>query len=206
MKITHIIPSAFEYFNDIRERAFSWVEALGEHGFDVDVFTLQYDRPDTQVKEDVAIVAPSRKYESTGTVKTMIETITKSAPSKEAEIIHLHTPFLGGAGQIIKFIKSRPSARLVITHHRPVRFEDLISVYIYFYNSYYLPKLFALASAVLLIEPKESARREADKFAGATPIFLLGTDKKSNKNYPHPMAPVEVAENLIIMYNNLTRD
>ncbi len=207
MKVTHIIPSAFEYFDDIRERAFSWVEALNDLGLEVDVFTLQYGgKPTVAVAQEVAAVAPSRTYEKTASVQTMTRIITMRAAPKESEIIHLHTPFLGGAGQIIDFIKSRPSAHLVITHHRPVKFDDLISIYIYFYNRYYLPKLFALAQAVLLVEPKMGTRREAQKLTPSDKIFMLGIDKNSNPNYPHPMPPETVARNLIMMYNKFEEE
>lgn len=203
MKITHIIPSAFEYFDDIRDRAFSWVEALGDLGVDVEVFTLQYGgKPPAEVRQEVAAVAPSRTYEKTVPVQTMTKIITTGLTPKEPEIIHLHTPFLGGAGQILDFIKSRPNAHLVVTHHRPVKFEDLISVYIYFYNHYYLPKFFTLADAILLIEPKAPVREQTVKFGGK--VYMLGLDKNSNPDYPHPISAETVAESLIMMYNKLT--
>ena len=129
MKVTHIIPSAFEYFDDIRERTFSWVEELSKLGVDIDVFTLQYERPTPAVKLEISDVAPSRTYSHTGSIKTMTETIIKMAPpASELEIIHLHTPFLGGAAKIMEFIKSRQSTPLVITHHRPVQLVNLFSV------------------------------------------------------------------------------
>lgn len=206
MKVTHIVPTAFSYFTDIRDRVFSWVEALNNLGVKVDIFTLQYDTPTAEVKEAVSAVAPTRVYEGARSIPAMTEMIVRTTLPKEVQIIHLHTPFLGGAGPIIDFIKSRPSARLVITHHRPVQFVDLLSVYIYFYNRYYLPRLFSLADAILLIEPKLATRREAQRYAGEIPILALESDKKNNKNYPHPLPSATVADNLVLMYNSLTED
>ncbi|OGH88482.1 MAG: hypothetical protein A3J93_04430 [Candidatus Magasanikbacteria bacterium RIFOXYC2_FULL_42_28] len=205
MKLTHIIPSAFEYFDDIRDRAFSWVEALNNLGVEVDVFTLQYGgKPPITVREEVATVAPSRNYEKTASVQAMTKIMATKITRKEPEIIHLHTPFLGGGGEIFKFIKSRPNAHLVVTHHRPVKFVDLISVYIYFYNRYYLPEFFTLADAILLIEPKAATREQTTKFGSK--VYMLGLDKTTNPDYPHPLSPETVAENLIIMYNELVGD
>ncbi|OGH93954.1 MAG: hypothetical protein A2538_03770 [Candidatus Magasanikbacteria bacterium RIFOXYD2_FULL_41_14] len=203
MKVIHIAPSAFNYFDDIRDRVFSWVEELNERGIDATVLTLQYETPTREVKRQVAAAAPSVEYDHADSVAVVTESIVRTIKPPEREIIHLHTPFLGGGRDIINFVKSRPDAHFLVTHHRPVRIVDFFSIYIHFYNQFYLPKLFFRAEAILLIEPKKSTNNETERLAGSTHIFRVNIDKKDNVNYPHPMPVEGVADNLILMYNYL---
>ncbi|KKQ40268.1 MAG: hypothetical protein US58_C0022G0017 [Candidatus Magasanikbacteria bacterium GW2011_GWA2_37_8] len=145
MSVLHIIPSAFEYFTDINTDAWKWVNKLNKKGVDTDVFTLQYG------------VVPFLKMEEKGKGKKKFGTrnYTDTVSINEAmadwdkyELIHLHCPFLGAAGKILRWKKLNPSIPLVVTIHRPVRIVDLIALGIRWYNGYYLPKIIRAADIV----------------------------------------------------------
>ncbi|EKD42976.1 MAG: hypothetical protein ACD_72C00515G0006, partial [uncultured bacterium] len=45
MRVLHIIPSAFDYFDDIRSEAFKMIDAEIEMGIDAEAMTLEYGAP-----------------------------------------------------------------------------------------------------------------------------------------------------------------
>lgn len=143
MRVIHIIPSAFDYFNDIRSQAFALLESLHKLGVENEAVTLQYGAPGKTIKESVRRSAPSvHNYLGDFDMESVIKSFA------DFDIVHLHCPFFGGAGKILKWKKANPRAPLVCTYYRDARFEDMISLFIKFYNAYYLPKIFKLAEAV----------------------------------------------------------
>lgn len=144
MKVLHIIPAAFHYFDDIRDAAFAAVDKLGALGVEAEVFTLQYGGNPGSPKSRSAVkaVAPGQEYKETVGLKSMAESFS------QFDIIHLHAPFLGAAGAIRKFKERNPAAPFVITYYHPFEAADLFGYYIKWYNHYHLRKLFALADWV----------------------------------------------------------
>ena len=142
MKILHIIPSAFDYFDDIRAAAFSLVGKLPEYGIEADAFTLQYGGASREERGEVAAKAPSQRFLGLNSVAELIATLS------EYDLVHAHCPFLGAAGKIIAWKKEHPQIPLVATFHRRVATQDFFSLGIVWYNRYYLPKLFQLSDVV----------------------------------------------------------
>lgn len=151
MRVIHIIPSAFDYFNDIRSRAFSLLEELHKLGVENEAITLQYGQPDRAVKTSVRQAAPAAAHNYLGDFD--INSVIKSFA--DFDVVHLHCPFFGAAGKILRWAKTRQSP-LVITYYRPVQTEDLMSLFIKLYSLYYLPKFFKLADAVQMLDATEN--------------------------------------------------
>lgn len=145
MKVIHVIPAAFEYFDDIKSSAFKLIEKLHTFGIENEAFTLQYGTVSKKVQESAAKTTPSTSY---SLIKT--ENINDAISSfSDFDIIHLHCPFLGAAGKIIKWKIAHPAIPLIVTYYRDVKIIDLLSVFIKFYNAYYLPKIFSLAEFII---------------------------------------------------------
>lgn len=142
MKVLHLIPSAFDYFDDIRALAFSLLEKLPEYGIEAEAFTLQYGGVSREMKGEVAAKAPRQRFMGLASVAELIAALAGF------DLIHVHCPFLGAAGKIIAWKKEHPAIPLVATFHRRVATPDFFSLGIVWYNRYYLPKLFAVADAV----------------------------------------------------------
>lgn len=143
MRVIHIIPSAFEYFNDIRSHAFKLLDGLHKLGVETEAFTLQYGSPNKAEKFSIKQASPSvHNFIGNFDISSAI------ANFSEFDIVHLHCPFFGAAGKILHWKKLHPETPLVITYYRDVRVGDLMSMFIKLYNAYYLPKFFKLADAV----------------------------------------------------------
>lgn len=144
MRVIHIIPSAFDYFGDIRSQAFKLLDGLHKLGVDTEAFTLQYGAATKSFKESVKEDSPSvHDFKGNVGIDGVVENLD------DFDIVHLHCPFLGAASKIINWKKSHPNIPLVITYYRDVRFEDLFSAFIKLYNFYFLSKIFAISSVVI---------------------------------------------------------
>lgn len=142
MKVLHIIPSAFDYFNDIRATAFSLVGKLPGFGIEADAFTLQYGSASREERGEVAAKAPTQHFLGLTSVAELIVALN------DYDLVHMHCPFLGAAGKIITWKREHPKIPLVATFHRRVITPDFFSLGIVWYNRYYLPRLFAVADAI----------------------------------------------------------
>lgn len=152
MRVIHVIPSAFEYFNDIRSQAFKLLDGLHKLGVETEAFTLQYGSTNKAEKASVKEASPSvHSYLGNFDINSAIHNFS------DFDIVHLHCPFFGAAGKILKWKKNNPNIPLVITFYRDVRVVDLMSLFIRFYNMYYLPKFFHLADAVSRFNAEEGS-------------------------------------------------
>ncbi len=145
MKIIHIVPAAFNYFDDIKHSAFGIIEKLADYGIESKIITLQYGVATKQEKGEISGPsgpAPSYKYHGLQSLSQAFQTLS------EYDIIHLHCPFLGAAGKIISWQKKFPNLPVIITYYREVKLEDFLSVFISLYNTYYLPKIFSQAKVI----------------------------------------------------------
>ncbi|MBU0546061.1 glycosyltransferase [Patescibacteria group bacterium] len=145
MRTIHIAPSAFEYFNDIKSVVFELVDGLTGLGQEAEVVTLQYTMPTKQERVEVREKAPATHYSGTVNFSETIKHL------HEFDIVHLHCPFLGAAGEILRWKKDNPNVPFLITYYRDIPFIDLISIYLRWYNNWYLPKLFSVADKVLCV-------------------------------------------------------
>ena len=151
MRVIHIIPSAFDYFDDIRSQAFRLLEELHKLGVESEAFTLQYGSTGKSLKAVVKKVSPSvHDYVGNFDMDSAI------ASFSDFDIVHLHCPFFGAAGKILRWKKLNPGIPLVITYYRKVRILDLMSLIISFYSAYYLPKIFKLANGISQFNTEES--------------------------------------------------
>lgn len=150
MKILHIIPSAFDYFTDIKKAAFKIVEKLSQTEIEIEVITLQYDQPSKKARAEISGdeekqisgVAPSYDYSGQISLKKSLDSLP------DFDLIHLHVPFLGGARSIIQDLKKENMPPLLISYYRPILLVDFFSLLIKWYNQYYLSRLFSLAKIV----------------------------------------------------------
>jgi hypothetical protein len=143
MRVVHVIPSAFHYFDDIRESAFKIIKKLEEAGVDCEAITLQYAPPSRSVKAEVGqATGGSHRFEKEEDIDGVI------ASFGEYDLVHLHCPFLGAGRKILKWKKQHPESRLVLTYYRGISLADLMSFVIVLYNQYYLRRLLPAASAL----------------------------------------------------------
>jgi len=140
MKVMHIIPSAFNYFNDIRESAFGIINKLDAAGADCEAVTLGYSAPSRGMRAEVKKVSGGElHFEKTEEIGDLMNLMS------DFDAVHLHCPFFGAAGNIISWKLSHKKKPFIITYYRKILVDDFFSFFIDLYNSYYLPRLFPLA-------------------------------------------------------------
>ena len=178
MKVAHIIPGAFDYFNDIYNAAFDLADDLHAGGVELDVFTLEYNyfgqtpspkQRGLDAKEKVApsVSLPKKRHYAGGmNARALLENL------KNYDIVHLHAPFLGAGRGLLKWLLENPQIIFVITYHRPVVWEDLLSVFIGWYNRYYLKRLGARADLITNFGGKKDQWRSGIRYAGGKNKFL----------------------------------
>jgi len=193
MKVLHIVPAAFNYFDNIRSEAFAILEEENNLGIDSDVITLEFGSTVKKEQAEVKRVSPGSQFMGQQSV------IENTKSWDYYDIINLHCPFLGAASHIISWTKDQPSKRLVITYHNDFKTPDFFSLIIKFYNLYYLPKLFSLAKAVCFF-----ANRRSDSMSG---IKMLKNDEKAfvlgQTSDELDIHNIDVASDLILVYNNI---
>lgn len=144
MQILHIVPAAFEYFEDIRKEAFDLVDSLNSLGYDCEIITLQYSAVSKRLEKQVAQETKQRmQFE-----KIYNDTELKEQMDK-AEIIHLHVPFLGMGKKLLKYKQDNPQKKFIITFHQNLPYTDFFTIIIWLYNSFYLRRLVNLADFVV---------------------------------------------------------
>lgn len=143
MRVIHIIPSAFHYFDDIRDKAIALVNAERKLGVDAEAFTLQYGAATRREENLMSQKAPGLNFNGLFNGDNLIKDLDNY------DIIHLHCPFFGMANDLLMWKKLHPNKILVATVWREMKITDIFSVFIYFYNRYYLPKVFKLCDRVI---------------------------------------------------------
>jgi len=180
MKIFHIIPSAFEYFKDIKEEAFALVDEIekiekeGER-VEADITTLQYSGPSRAEQRKLEAIVPEKEYYGEYPPRDLVNQFA------DYDIIHLHAPFLGGGGLIKKWKEKYPDQPLVITYYRDVLLPDLFAYFVKWYNVYYLPKLFSLADVITCYNLDDFKKSLGAKYAGGLDkVISLSGEQVSN--------------------------
>lgn len=143
MKILHLVPSAFHYFDDIRDRAMSLAGREREYGTEVEAYTIQYGAVGSGEKNAVRTMAPAMDFAGMFGGEKVFESFS------DFDLIHLHLPMLGLLRGIVDWKKSNMAKPLVITYWRDVQFSDLFSYFIGWYSRYYVRRLFTLADAIM---------------------------------------------------------
>ena len=143
MKVIHLIPSAFDYFDDIRDKAMALVNAERELGIDAEAYTLQYGAATQREKNLISQKAPGLNFSGLINGGDLINDLGNY------DIVHLHCPFFGLAKNLLAWKKSNPDKILVATVWREMKITDLFSVFVYLYNCYYWPKISKLCGRVI---------------------------------------------------------
>lgn len=193
MKVLHVIPSAFEYFDDIRVEAFKILDEENNLGVEADAITLEYGAVTKKEEFEVKTIAPAKKYLGQ---EPVAENIKKW---EYYDIINLHCPFLGEAGKILNWVSSNPDKFLVITYHHDFQTPDFFGFLIKMYNYYYLPKLFKIASAVAFIADRyDQSKTGVKMLKNEEKAIVLGmpTEDQSIHN-------TGIAQDLVMVYNNI---
>jgi hypothetical protein len=166
MRVIHVIPSAFEYFDDIRSQAFKLLDNLHKLGVENEAFTLQYGTPNKAQKSSIEKVSPSiHNFIGDFDINSAIVNFS------DFDVVHLHCPFFGAAGKILHWKKLHPDTPLVVTYYRDVKVTDLMSLFIKLYNAYYLPKIFKLADA----ESQPQTKDESVESIAANTLLVYNT-------------------------------
>ncbi|MCX6782091.1 MAG: hypothetical protein NTW66_03170 [Candidatus Magasanikbacteria bacterium] len=142
MNVIHIIPSVFDYFDDIRDSAMALAERERDFGINAEAYTLQYGTVSRNEQAVTAYKTPTMKFSGLFSGSYVISELDA------ADVVHLHAPFMGLAGDLIKWKKER-NIPLIVTFYRNVNIRDLFSLLLSLYNRYYLPKIINLADLVI---------------------------------------------------------
>lgn len=193
MKVLHIIPSAFDYFDDIRHESFVFLEEEGDLGLESDAITVSYGNVTRKEKKEVINVAPSRRYIGQDYFKKTVQAWDTY------DVINLHCPFFGELGTVLNWSKAHPEKKLIVTYHHDFVAPDLFGYFIKLYNYYYLPKLFDLAELVIFFAERRNLSKTGIK-------MLKNDDKIAVLGLPAEKGDIHkfsIAEDLVIVYNSL---
>jgi hypothetical protein len=154
MRIAHLIPTSFNYFDDIKKEAFALIEAENERGIEVEAFTLQYGTPGLPKEQsEVASAAPSRKFGGTAPWPKLLDELASF------DVVHVHCPFFGALPRLVAWKRSNINVPLVITIYRAPIITDLFSHLAKWYNNWYLPQLAACADLVAVASYEHLSKR-----------------------------------------------
>lgn len=193
MKVLHIIPSAFEYFDDIRVEAFKILDEENNLGVEADAITLEYGAVTKKEQFEVKTIAPTKKYLGQEPISKNIE------KWEHYDIINLHCPFLGEAGKILDWARSTPHKFLVITYHHDFQTPDFFGFLIKLYNYYYLPKLFKAANAVAFFADRyDQSKTGVKMLKNEQKAIVFGMPQDSQDIHS-----VGIAQDLVMVYNNI---
>ena len=197
MKVLHLVPSAFEYYDDIRSRVSGWLNHMPEFGVEVEVVTIYYGTTAQGMKKQTAAESPKSKF--IGRVETG-EVVSNWG---DYDLIHWHCPFMGGARHFLDAVISHPDIPLVVTVHRLPRFGDILEIVMYWYNRYWLRKILRVATAVALVDPNLATEKWVRGAVGnQDKVFAMYPEVfKDQKKF----TPRAVAEHLVILYNSIVQ-
>lgn len=200
MRIIHIVPSAFDYFDDIRASAFQLVDGLYEIGVNVEVFTLQYGSVNKKLKERVSSESTSHhNYAGSVGEKDLIKNLDNF------DIIHVHCPFLGAGNKILAWHKAHPQKQLVITYYRDTQVSDFFSIFIKLYNRIFLPKLFVAARVILCADINAFRACSASAYVPEGKMIIAANQLVLDKNASKLSLKAEFAAKIFLVYNKIVR-
>lgn len=145
MKVLHIIPAAFNYYDDIKAAAFGLAETELSMGIAVEAYTMQYQAPsrgDQTETEVVVLPGSSRKYDGTVSLNSIGKEINTF------DVVHVHVPILGGLKTVLNWKRANPKLLLLVTVYRESKTPDFFSLILLIYNRIMLAKLFKQADFI----------------------------------------------------------
>lgn len=212
MRVIHIIPSVFNYFDAIRAEAFRLVESLDAMGVEADVFTLQYGEQSKtkqeQTEREVRVGSgSSRTYSGQVGFAEVVESFSSY------DVVHAHAPLFGGAGKIIQWKKEHPEIPFLVTYYQPIVASDLFGLVVRWYAIYYLPRLFKAADMITCGSAEELYRRfgrrvltNPEKLVEVTAegTDFFGTDLTYGADGLELTTQERLAVKYVMLYNELT--
>lgn len=199
MRVLHIIPSAFNYFDDIRVHAFAVVDGLHRLGIETEAFTVQYGSVGKNLTESVKSVSPAHTLAATTGAQGLGDSL------QEFDVVHVHCPFLGAARQLLQWKQAFPGKLLVVTYYRDVSFSDGFSLFVKIYNAYFLPKIFRAADVVICNSVNELTQFKGAKYIPAQQK-LIGLDEIIlEKKWGTFDSNQAVAAKVLLVYNSFIR-
>ncbi len=142
MRVIHIIPAAFDYFDDIKQAAFRLIDSSPAEGVEAEALTLQYGTVTKQEEGETTETAPSFKFVGLSSLEKGIVSLDYF------DVVHIHCPFFGAARKIIAWKIAHPGHPLVATFYHPFQSTDFFSLIIQAYAAYYTPRVLRLADVV----------------------------------------------------------
>lgn len=175
MRVVMIIPAVFGYFTIIRDNAFRLAEQLKEEGVEVVPFTLQIGKPNRRTQAAVRDGGNSGRqtfsFEATVSFDSLREALA------EADLVHLHAPFLGFGKELLKFKQHFLTVPLVISWYGELVRTDLFSWYIQAYNRWYLARLGPLADGVMIFGSVDYTKDFQQRYFPGLTILTQGSDE-----------------------------
>lgn len=194
MRVLHVIPAAFNYFDDIKSFVFAVLDYQNSAGVEADAITLQFNNQDIKpekqklkVKRDEALEKMARgenkinypRYSYAGAQSVG----AAFADLNDYDIVHLHMPFFGGAKDILNWRAQNPQANFVVSYYYDFKTPDFFGIIIKLYNYFYLPKMFKTADMVIAIENEGFKNSLGDLFLKDKGKLLVLAPPKA-KVYP----------------------
>lgn len=197
MRVLHLVPAAFDYYDDIRNRVNGWLAYLPEFGIMAEVITIHYGTSAQGMKKQTSDEAPKSRFMG------RVETDEVVNDWSNYDIVHWHCPFIGGAKHFLGAVLAHPETPLIVTVHRLPRCGDVLELIMYWYNRYWLNKILKVATAVALVDPNDAVKKWVTKAANdVKKVYILdpATVGDSGK-----LVPRTVAEHLAMLYNTVVR-
>jgi len=199
MKVIHIIPAAFSYFDNMKSFVFSIIDLQNNYDIEASAITLQYGSGDVKKDRDFLrkkkTEAKTKKdlpnYDFKG-VKSISEAIGEF---DQFDIVHMHLPFFGAGKLILNWKKENPDIPFVVTYYYDFKALDFFSLIITAYNKYYAPKLLNIADMITCIDPGSFAKGLGFRvIKDKTKLFVLESEKfGENKHLTNSKNEVELS-------------
>jgi hypothetical protein len=207
MKVAHIVPAAFNYFDDIRNTALGLVSYLSEFDIEAEVFTVNYGTIESKDKA----ASPVKAGASKGKYKGLVGIKSALQIMQQCDLLHVHTPLLGAASKVLAWKKKHKNTPLVVTYYRKVKVPDVFSLITRWYNSYNLPKLFAAANLITCFSFEDFKKNGGFKYLKDNSKLIevdsstnfLGDDLTTNVDKVKLKQGEWIAYKYAIVYNTL---
>lgn len=143
MRVLHILPSAFDYYNDLKLKIFSQIESERLLGIQSEAYTIQFGNVSKKEKNFISKNISTLSYNGLYDSKFIFSELDKY------DIVHLHLPMFGFLKKLVDWKKNKPDNVLVVSVWIPPKLSDLFSYFVYIYSGIFDSKILALANAIL---------------------------------------------------------
>lgn len=158
MKVLHVIPAAFHYYDDIQTEAFKLVDAESQMGVEAVAYTIEYQLPvkntpltekEKKKDEPLAPIPAIFQRRALPQYKGRVKQEEIESDIESFDIIHVHVPIFGAIGKVLEWKKRFPKLRIFVSVHRKSIKNDFFTVLFALYNKIMLPKVFAKTECII---------------------------------------------------------